>query len=73
MQDTGEATRTLEYLESLGVKSAIDDFGTGYSSLGYLKRFPLRALKVDRSFVNHITTDPDDATITQAVISMAHS
>jgi EAL domain-containing protein (putative c-di-GMP-specific phosphodiesterase class I) len=73
MADTAEASRTLEYLENLGVKSAIDDFGTGYSSLGYLKRFPLRALKIDRSFVSDITTDADDAHITQAVISMAHS
>jgi EAL domain-containing protein (putative c-di-GMP-specific phosphodiesterase class I) len=73
MTDPEEAIRTLQYLDSIGVKIAIDDFGTGYSSLAYLKRFPLRALKIDQSFVRDITTDPDDATITQAVISMAHS
>jgi diguanylate cyclase (GGDEF)-like protein/PAS domain S-box-containing protein len=73
MADTQEAVRTLEYLEELGVNSAIDDFGTGYSSLAYLKRFPLRALKIDRSFVSDVTTDADDASIIRAVISMAHS
>ena len=73
MMNAEEAIRTVEYLESMGVQTAIDDFGTGYSSLSYLKRFRLRALKIDRSFVRDITTDPDDATITQAVISMAHS
>ncbi|MDH3438970.1 MAG: EAL domain-containing protein, partial [Betaproteobacteria bacterium] len=73
MVNTEEAVRTLEYLSALGVSISIDDFGTGYSSLSYLKRFPLDSLKIDRSFIRDITTDGDDATITRAVISMAHS
>ena len=73
MRNTEEAIKTLRYLKSLGIKISIDDFGTGYSSLGYLKRFPLDALKVDRSFVRDITSDADDAAITAAIISMAHS
>ncbi len=73
MANTEEAVRTLEYLDQLGVGLAIDDFGTGYSSLGYLKRFPISALKIDHSFVRDVTTDGDDATITRAIISMAHS
>ncbi|HYH43763.1 MAG TPA: EAL domain-containing protein, partial [Burkholderiales bacterium] len=73
MVNTEEAVRTLAYLKSLGLKLSIDDFGTGYSSLSYLKRFPIDALKIDRSFIDEITTDDDDATITRAVIGMAHN
>lgn len=73
VNNTEEAIATLKYLKSLGLHISIDDFGTGYSSLSYLKRFPLDALKVDRSFVRDITTDTDDAAITHAIISMAHS
>ncbi len=73
MVNTEEAVRTLEYLKALGLKLSIDDFGTGYSSLSYLKRFPIDALKIDRSFIDEITTDVGDATITRAVIGMAHN
>jgi EAL domain-containing protein (putative c-di-GMP-specific phosphodiesterase class I) len=73
VNNTEEAARTLEFLNSLGVRLTIDDFGTGYSSLSYLKRFPLDALKIDSSFVRDITTDADDAAITRAIITMAHS
>ena len=73
MENPDEASRTLEYLGTLGIRLALDDFGTGYSSLAYLKRFPLDSLKIDRSFVQGIGTDVDDATITRAVISIAHS
>lgn len=72
MNNTEEAIATLTYLKSLGLRISIDDFGTGYSSLSYLKRFPLDALKVDRSFVRDVTTDEDDATITLSIIGMAH-
>ncbi len=73
MVNTEEAVRTLEYLKSMGLRLSIDDFGTGYSSLSYLKRFPIDALKIDRSFIDEITTDVGDATITRAVIGMAHN
>jgi len=72
MQNAAGVVRTLDALKTLGVTISLDDFGTGYSSLAYLKRFPLDSVKVDRSFVQDITADSDDASITRAVITMAH-
>jgi diguanylate cyclase (GGDEF)-like protein len=63
----------LKRLKTLGIRISIDDFGTGYSSLAYVKRFPIDVLKIDRSFVMDITTNPANAAVTAAIIDMAHS
>ncbi len=73
MQDPEQAVKLMESLREMGVRLTIDDFGTGYSSLGYLKRFPIDSLKVDRSFVRDLPHNADDIAITRAVIAMAHS
>lgn len=73
IQDVEKTILKLDRLKEMGVRLSIDDFGTGYSSLSYLKRFPIDILKIDRSFVNGLTTDPDDATIVSTIIAMAHN
>jgi EAL domain-containing protein (putative c-di-GMP-specific phosphodiesterase class I) len=74
MMEAAEATSAiLRALKELGVKLAIDDFGTGYSSLGYLKRFPVDLLKIDRTFVAGLGRDPEDTAIVHAVVRLAHT
>ncbi|WP_061240372.1 bifunctional diguanylate cyclase/phosphodiesterase [Ectopseudomonas composti] len=72
LNNAEQAIETLHRLKALGVRIALDDFGTGFSSLSYLKRLPIDKIKIDRSFVQEIATDHNDAAITQGIISMAH-
>lgn len=73
LRDLEHAITTLHALKQIGVRLSIDDFGTGYSSLTYLKRFPVDALKIDRSFVKDLPQDASDAALTTAIIAMGQS
>jgi diguanylate cyclase (GGDEF)-like protein len=73
MTDPEESAATLEQLSRMGVLVSVDDFGTGYSSISYLRRFPIDKLKIDRAFIQDLVTRADDASIVQAIISLAHS
>ena len=73
IKDVDRIANVLQELKSLGISVAIDDFGMGYSSLNFLKRFPIDMLKIDKSFIADVFTNPDDASIVQSVISLGHN
>jgi EAL domain-containing protein (putative c-di-GMP-specific phosphodiesterase class I) len=73
MQDAESAVISLLALEAIGVRLAIDDFGTGYSSFTYLRRFPVHSIKIDRSFVQEITADPEKITLVGVMINIGKS
>jgi EAL domain-containing protein (putative c-di-GMP-specific phosphodiesterase class I) len=73
MVEPERARQTLIRLRSLGVHISIDDFGTGYSSLAYLKKLPVDELKIDRSFVSDMGSDPNDHAIVRSTIDLAHN
>jgi diguanylate cyclase (GGDEF)-like protein/PAS domain S-box-containing protein len=73
VRDTDAAISRLTALKRLGVSIAIDDFGTGYSSLGYLRQFPVDALKIDRSFINAMAESPESTVLIHAMVALAHA
>ncbi len=73
MKNLGETIATLNKLHEMGVSLSVDDFGTGHSSLAHLKRFPIHTLKIDKSFVDDIATDPDSAVIAATIIALGHN
>jgi EAL domain-containing protein (putative c-di-GMP-specific phosphodiesterase class I) len=73
MQHVEETAAKLQEMKDFGIQVSLDDFGTGYSSLNYLKRFPIDAIKIDRSFVKDIEKNRDSASIVNAIIAIGHS
>jgi PAS domain S-box-containing protein/diguanylate cyclase (GGDEF)-like protein len=73
MESPEKSIEVMKKLKAMGVRLSIDDFGTGYSNLNYLKRFPVNQLKIDRSFIRDITTDPDDLAIAKAIIALGRN
>jgi len=73
MENLAYSVTVLHDLTKMGVEISIDDFGIAYSSLNYLKRFPIKTVKIDQSFIRDVATSADDAAITRAIIAMAHS
>ncbi len=73
INDIEDSIKKMHALKALGVEFSLDDFGTGYSSLSYLTRLPLGQLKIDRSFIDHLPENSDDAVVTQTIITMAQS
>jgi EAL domain-containing protein (putative c-di-GMP-specific phosphodiesterase class I) len=73
LQNTEAVVETLKRLDQLGVAIAMDDFGTGYSSLSYLTRFPVRKIKIDRSFVDTLGTNPQTSAIVSSIVGLGQS
>jgi diguanylate cyclase (GGDEF)-like protein len=72
-QDTEETTRKIELLKNLGVRMALDDFGTGYSSLSYLRQFPIDTLKIDKSFIDGVTTSSEGHAVVAAITQLGQT
>ncbi|MNZ70268.1 Phytochrome-like protein cph2 [compost metagenome] len=73
LEDPEMALQSLQSIRDLGVTLSIDDFGTGYSSLAYLKRLPVQVLKIDRTFVSAMSSNPSDAMIVQSTVGLGHA